>query len=97
MEQSKSGAPLNSPPYFNGNNYCHWKAQIMFFLKMQGVRVWNSVEYGWGPPLILDAQGISIEELKPKHEWGKADNEGSEVNVRDLFSIFIGTCPDGFT
>ena len=39
MEQSKSGAPLNNPPYFNGNNYSHWKARAMFFLKMQGKRV----------------------------------------------------------
>ena len=31
-----------------------------FFLKMQGERVHNSAEYGWGPPLILDAQGRSI-------------------------------------
>ena len=62
MEQSKSGASLNSPPYFDGNNYSHWKAWIMFFLKMQDKRVWNLVEYGWGPPLILDAQGQSTGE-----------------------------------
>ena len=28
----------------------------------------ESVEYGWGPPLILDTQGRSIGELKPKKE-----------------------------
>ena len=47
MEQSKSGVSLNSPPYFDGNDYSHWKARMMFFLKMQGKMVWNSVEYGW--------------------------------------------------
>ena len=41
---------------------------MMFFLKMKGERVWNSIEYGWGPPLILDTQGRSIGELKPKKE-----------------------------
>ena len=50
---------------------------MMFSLKIQGKRVCNLVEYGWGPPLILDAQGRSKGELKPKHEWDKADNEGS--------------------
>ena len=90
MEQSKSGAPLNSPPYLDRNNYSHWKARMMVFLKIQGERVWNLVEYGWGPPLILDAQGRSIRELKPKHEWDKVDNEGSEGNVRALFRIFNG-------
>ena len=63
---------------------------MMVFLKMQSERVWNLVEYGWGPPLILDAQGRSIGELKPKHEWDKVDNESSEGNVRALFRIFNG-------
>ena len=96
MEQSKSGAPLNSPLYFDKNNYSHWKARMMFFLKMQGENVWNWVEYGWKPHLILDAQGISIGELKPKNEWDNINNEGSEANVRALFSIFNGVCPYEF-
>lgn len=61
---------------------------MMFFLKMQGERVWDTVEYGWGPSLIIDAQGISTGELKPKHEQDKADNEGSEADAKTLFSIF---------
>ena len=34
--------------------------------------------------------------LKPKHEWDKADNEGSEANARALFSNFNGVCLDEF-
>ena len=69
---------------------------MMFFLKLQGDMVQNLVEYGWGPPLILNAQGRSTRELKPKNEWDKADNEGSEANARALFSIFNGVCLDEF-
>ena len=79
MEHSKIRAPLNSPPHFNESNYSHWEARLMFFLKMQAERLWNLVEYRWGPPLILDAQGRSIGELKLKHKWDKVDNEGSEA------------------
>ena len=61
----------------------------MFFLKMQGKRVWNFVEYGQRPPLILDAQGRSTRELKPKNEWDKVDNEGSEANAKALFIFLI--------
>ena len=68
----------------------------MFFLKMQGERVWNSAKYGQGPPLILNSQGISISELKPKNKWDKADNEDSEANARVLFSIFNEVCPNEF-
>ena len=35
------------------------------------------MQFSWGPPLILDAQGRSTGELKLKHEWDKTDNEGS--------------------
>ena len=66
MEQQKSGALLNSSPYFDGNNYSFWKVRMMFFLKMKGERVWNSIEYGWGPPLILDTQGRSKVNLNLK-------------------------------
>ena len=37
-----------------------------------------------------------IGELKPKHEWDRADNEGSEANARALFSNFNGVCLDEF-
>ena len=69
---------------------------MMFFLKMQGKKIWNLVEYGQGPPLILDAKGRSTNELKPKNEWDKANNEGIEANVRALFSIFNGVYPNEF-
>ena len=70
------------------------KHKMMFFLKMKGEKVWNLVEYGWGPLLILDAQGRSTGELKSKNECDKINNEGSKANVRLLFSIFNGVCPN---
>ena len=42
--------------------------------------------------MILDAQGRSIRELKPKHKWDKVDNEGSEANDMAVFSIFNEVC-----
>ena len=54
------------------------------------------MEYGWGPPLILDIHGRSTRELKPRQDWDKVDNERSEANVRPLFSIFNGVCLDEF-
>ena len=46
MKQPRFGAPLNSPPYFDGSNYPHWNVRMNFFIKMQVERVWNLVEYG---------------------------------------------------
>ena len=94
MEQPRFGGPLNSPPFFYGSNYPHWNAQINFFLKVQGEMVWNLVEYGWGPALKLDVNRKSTGELKPKQEWEKLDNDGSEANVWAFFSIFNRVSPD---
>ena len=47
-------------------------------------------------PLILDIHGRLTGELKPKQDWDKANNKGSEVNVRALFSIFNIICPNEF-
>ena len=46
--------------------------------------------------MFLDVRGRSLGELKPKQDWDKVDNEGSEANVRALFSIFNRVCPDEF-
>ena len=46
--------------------------------------------------MILDAQGRSIRELKPKYESDKANNEDSEVIARALFSIFNEVFPYEF-
>ena len=48
-------------------------------------------------PLILDIHRRSTGELKPKQDWDKADNEGSEANARALFSsIFNEICLNEF-
>ena len=56
--------------------------------------VWNLVEYGWGPALKLDVNKKSTSELKPKQEWDKLDNDGSEANAWAFFSIFNRVSPD---
>ena len=54
------------------------------------------MEYRWRPPLRLDVNGKSIVEFKPKQEWDKLDNKGTEANARAFFSIFNGVCLNKF-
>lgn len=44
----------------------------------------------------LDEIGKPNGELKPKQEWDKVDNEGNEMSVQVLFSIFNGVSLDKF-
>ena len=59
-----------------------------FFLKckvnMEFSRIWK------GTTLILDVHESSTGELKPKQDWDKNNNKGSESNAMALFSIFNG-------
>ena len=54
---------------------------------MQGERNWNTMEYAWLPPVLVDKNGSSSSIL-PKKKWNKLDNEGSETNVIALCYIF---------
>ena len=62
MEPSRIGSSINNLSYFDCNIYPHWKSRIEFFLKMKGKPLWNSLEFGWGPPLKL---GDLLENLIP--------------------------------
>ena len=46
--------------------------------------------------LKLYVNGKSTDELKPKKEWHKLDNEESDANARVLFSIFNRVSPNEF-
>ena len=57
---------------------------MKFLLRVQGENVWNTVKFSREPSLKLGWIG----ELKPKYEWDKVDNEGSEANVWVFSNIF---------
>ncbi|RVW80520.1 hypothetical protein CK203_052887 [Vitis vinifera] len=50
---------------------------------MQSEKVWNTVEFGWSPPMVLDRKGRPTNVIKPKLEWDRSEN-----NARAMYSIF---------
>ena len=59
---------------------------------MQGERVWNAVEYVWGPPLILDVHGRSTGELNLNKIRAKSITNGVNPMLGALFIILNGVC-----
>ncbi|KAJ9696872.1 hypothetical protein PVL29_008873 [Vitis rotundifolia] len=96
MEPHQEGASIGRPPFLTGENYSHWKVRIQYFLKMQSEKVWNTVEFGWSPPKVLDREGRPTNVIKPKLEWDRSENEASENNARAMYSIFNAINTDEF-
>ena len=88
MEPHQEGASIGRPHFLTGENYSHWKVRMQYFLKMQSEKVWNVVEFGWSPPMVLDRESRSTNVVKPKLEWDRSENETRENNVRVMYSIF---------
>ncbi|KAL6321940.1 hypothetical protein AAG906_035845 [Vitis piasezkii] len=63
---------------------------------MQSEKVWNTVEFGWSPPKVLDREGRPTNVIKPKLEWDRSENEASENNARAMYSIFNAISTDEF-
>ena len=64
---------------------------MQYFLKMQSENVWNTVEFGWSPPKVLDREGRPTNVIKPKLEWDRSEN-----NARAMYSIFNAISTDEF-
>ena len=47
------------------------------------------VEYGWLPLVLVDKNGSPSNELKPKQDWNRLDNEGSEANAKTLYYMYF--------
>ena len=71
-----------------------WECNI--FLKLQRKKVWNTIEFGWSPPKVLDRENRPTNIIKPKLEWDRNENEASENNARVLYSIFNAINIDEF-
>ena len=82
MDTSRDGSAINRPPFFDGNNYAHWKRRMRAFLKSLDERVWMIVEDGWNWPQGEDGQ------LKPRSQWTELEYTRCNHNSKGLNAMF---------
>ncbi len=58
------------PPFFDGNDFLYWKNMMYYFLKSEGVDLWDVVENG---PFTLTKVVESVHVVKPKGEWSEQE------------------------
>ncbi|XP_062005863.1 uncharacterized protein LOC133723042 [Rosa rugosa] len=80
-ERDRASGSINSPPWFDGEDYSQWKIMMRAFLHSQDENMWNVVENGWVHPTKPENPKASESSAsktipKPRAEW-------SETEIRD--------------
>ncbi|GAV58732.1 DUF4219 domain-containing protein/UBN2 domain-containing protein [Cephalotus follicularis] len=68
---------ISKPPYFDGNNYSHWKAKMTIFIQSLDYNLWDLIVDGPNLPTIRNKNGDAI----PKSRNTYDDNDRRRVQI----------------
>ncbi|GMJ03029.1 hypothetical protein HRI_003972100 [Hibiscus trionum] len=80
------------PPFFNGDNYPHWKNKMHLFIKSTDYMVWDVVEEGPYIPMKRNDEGRLVPNVKSK--MTEENRRRMQVNDKALHIIFCALGPD---
>ncbi|OAY43379.2 hypothetical protein MANES_08G063666v8 [Manihot esculenta] len=82
---SQEGQSVVRPPFFDGNDFLYWKNRMYYFLKSEGVDLWDIVENGpFFPTRFIDGN----QEQKPKSEWSELEKRRVALNDKAIHILF---------
>ncbi|OAY24807.2 hypothetical protein MANES_17G026196v8 [Manihot esculenta] len=82
---SQEGQSVVRPPFFDGNDFLYWKNRMYYFLKSEGVDLWDIVENGpFFPTRMIDGN----QEQKPKSEWSELEKKRVALNDKAIHILF---------
>ncbi|OAY23990.2 hypothetical protein MANES_18G120350v8 [Manihot esculenta] len=82
---SQEGQSVVRPPFFDGNDFLYWKNRMYYFLKSEGVDLWDIVENG---PFFLTRVIDGNQEQKPKSEWSELEKRRVALNDKAIHILF---------
>ncbi|XP_057996488.1 uncharacterized protein LOC131175832 [Hevea brasiliensis] len=81
---AQEGQSVVRPPFFDGNEFLYWKNRMYYFLKSEGVDLWDVVENGpFTPTKIVDSVHIA----KPKGEWSEQEKRRVALNDKAIHDL----------
>lgn len=86
----KEGGFINKQSILDGTNYEYWKVRMVALLKSIDSKTWKAVIKGWEHPIVKDKDGKAMDDLKPKEDWSKEEDEQALGNSKALNAIFNG-------
>ncbi|GAV77207.1 DUF4219 domain-containing protein/UBN2 domain-containing protein [Cephalotus follicularis] len=71
---------ISKPPFFDGNNYSHWKAKMTIFIQALDFNLWDIIIDGPELPHIISQEGIKT--LKPRSSYTDDDRKKVQLNAK---------------
>ncbi|XP_057996568.1 uncharacterized protein LOC131175895 [Hevea brasiliensis] len=82
---AQKGLSVVRTPFFDGNDFLYWKNRIYYFLKSEGVDLWDVVENGpFTPTKIVD--GVHV--AKHNGEWSEQEKRRLALNDKAIQVLF---------
>ncbi|KAG8650828.1 hypothetical protein MANES_07G075728v8 [Manihot esculenta] len=82
---TQKGQSIVRLPFFDGNDFLYWKIRIYYFLKLEGVDLWDIVENDpFFPARVIDGN----QEQKPKSEWSELEKRRVALNDKAIHILF---------
>ncbi|GAV61108.1 hypothetical protein CFOL_v3_04636 [Cephalotus follicularis] len=71
---------ISKPPFFDGNNYSHWKAKMTIFTQYLDYNLWDLIVDGPNLPTITNESGEIIS--KPRTRYNDDDRKRVQMNAK---------------
>ncbi|GAV60441.1 DUF4219 domain-containing protein [Cephalotus follicularis] len=81
------------PPYFDGNNYSHWKAKMTIFIQSLDYNLWDFIVDGPNLPTIRNKNGDVIP--TPRNTYN-GDRKRVQINVKAKHIIICAINSNAF-
>ncbi|GAV87349.1 DUF4219 domain-containing protein [Cephalotus follicularis] len=77
---NKESMCISKPPFFDGNNYSHWKAKMTIFIQALDFNLWDIIIDGPELPHIISQEGIKT--LKSRSSYTDDDRKKVQLNAK---------------
>ncbi|GAV67889.1 DUF4219 domain-containing protein/UBN2 domain-containing protein [Cephalotus follicularis] len=71
---------ISKPPFFDGNNYSHWKARMTIFIQSLDYNLWDLIVDGPNLPTSRNENGEQIS--KPRSSYNDEDRMRVQMNAK---------------
>ncbi|GAV91165.1 DUF4219 domain-containing protein/UBN2 domain-containing protein [Cephalotus follicularis] len=77
---NKESMFISKPPFFDGNNYSHWKAKMTIFIQALDFNLWDIIIDGPELPQTITKEGVKS--LKPRSLYTDEDRKKVQLNAK---------------
>ncbi|GAV85125.1 DUF4219 domain-containing protein [Cephalotus follicularis] len=85
---------ISKPPFFDGNNYNHWKAKMNIFIQSLDYNLWDLIINGPDLPTSINENAEKVP--KPRTRYNDEDRKKVQMNAKAKHIIICATNSNEF-